>query len=177
MDLHDRRRIPLAHQHFGLRRVKTHGQVERLFRRLSIIHSETAKCPPGGYREDKNRNRRPQQQNGYHKEIARSSEPAVKAVQDQIYDPGHYPAGRNEKPDPKQSATPIDGLFVLFRANRMARNAKVLHEVGVTSQREIERIVREGKVEGDKLKLRVNSYGRERATQSYCRSDHRPQLT
>jgi hypothetical protein len=32
---------------------------------------------------------------------------------------------------------------------------KFLKEVGVTSQREIERIVREGKVEGDKLKLRM----------------------
>ena len=32
---------------------------------------------------------------------------------------------------------------------------KFLKEVGVTSQREIERVVREGKVEGDKLKLRV----------------------
>jgi 16S rRNA U516 pseudouridylate synthase RsuA-like enzyme len=32
---------------------------------------------------------------------------------------------------------------------------KFLKEVGVTSQREIERAVREGKVEGDKLKLRV----------------------
>ena len=30
---------------------------------------------------------------------------------------------------------------------------KFLKEVGVTSQREIERVVREGKVEGDKLKL------------------------
>jgi 16S rRNA U516 pseudouridylate synthase RsuA-like enzyme len=30
-----------------------------------------------------------------------------------------------------------------------------LKEVGVTSQREIERIVREGKVEGSKLKLRM----------------------
>ncbi len=54
---------------------------------------------------------------------------------------------------------------------------KFLKEVGVTSQREIERVVREGQVEGDKLKLRMNSYGRERATQSYCRSDYRPQLT
>ena len=34
---------------------------------------------------------------------------------------------------------------------------KFLKEVGVTSQREIERAVREGKVEGDKLKLRVSS--------------------
>jgi len=32
---------------------------------------------------------------------------------------------------------------------------KFLKEVGVTSQREIERIVREGKVEGSKLKLRM----------------------
>jgi Family of unknown function (DUF6494) len=32
---------------------------------------------------------------------------------------------------------------------------KFLKEVGVTSQREIERVVREGKVEGDKLKLRM----------------------
>jgi hypothetical protein len=32
---------------------------------------------------------------------------------------------------------------------------KFLKEVGVTSQREIERIVREGKVDGDKLKLRM----------------------
>ena len=30
---------------------------------------------------------------------------------------------------------------------------KFLKEVGVTSQREIERVVREGKVKGDKLKL------------------------
>lgn len=30
---------------------------------------------------------------------------------------------------------------------------KFLKEVGVTSQREIERVVREGNVEGDKLKL------------------------
>jgi 16S rRNA U516 pseudouridylate synthase RsuA-like enzyme len=32
---------------------------------------------------------------------------------------------------------------------------KFLKEVGVTSQREIERIVREGKVEGSTLKLRM----------------------
>jgi hypothetical protein len=32
---------------------------------------------------------------------------------------------------------------------------KFLKEVGVTSQREIERVVREGKVEGSKLKLRM----------------------
>jgi 16S rRNA U516 pseudouridylate synthase RsuA-like enzyme len=32
---------------------------------------------------------------------------------------------------------------------------KFLKEVGVTSQREIERVVREGKVEGDKLTLRM----------------------
>ena len=32
---------------------------------------------------------------------------------------------------------------------------KFLKEVGVTSQREIERIVREGKVEGSALKLRM----------------------
>jgi 16S rRNA U516 pseudouridylate synthase RsuA-like enzyme len=32
---------------------------------------------------------------------------------------------------------------------------KFLKEVGVTSQREIERVVREGKVEGGKLKLRM----------------------
>jgi len=32
---------------------------------------------------------------------------------------------------------------------------KFLKEVGVTSQREIERVVREGKVDGDKLKLRM----------------------
>jgi 16S rRNA U516 pseudouridylate synthase RsuA-like enzyme len=32
---------------------------------------------------------------------------------------------------------------------------KFLKVVGVTSQREIERVVREGKVEGDKLKLRM----------------------
>jgi 16S rRNA U516 pseudouridylate synthase RsuA-like enzyme len=32
---------------------------------------------------------------------------------------------------------------------------KFLKEVGVTSQREIERIVREGKVDGNKLKLRM----------------------
>jgi hypothetical protein len=32
---------------------------------------------------------------------------------------------------------------------------KFLKEVGVTSQREIERVVREGKVEGFKLKLRM----------------------
>ena len=32
---------------------------------------------------------------------------------------------------------------------------KFLKEVGVTSQREIERVVREGKVKGDKLKLRM----------------------
>ena len=32
---------------------------------------------------------------------------------------------------------------------------KFLKEVGVTSQREIERVVREGKVEGDKLKLHM----------------------
>ena len=32
---------------------------------------------------------------------------------------------------------------------------KFLKEVGVTSQREIESIVREGKVDGDKLKLRM----------------------
>ncbi len=54
---------------------------------------------------------------------------------------------------------------------------KFLKEVGVTSQREIERVVRDGKVEGDKLKLRMNFYGRERAARSYCRRDHRPQLT
>ena len=30
-----------------------------------------------------------------------------------------------------------------------------LKEVGVTSQREIERVVREGKVDGEKLKLRM----------------------
>lgn len=77
--------------------------------------------------QGQNGNRRPEQQNRYSKEIARSSEPAVNAVQDQIYDPGHYPADRNEKLDPKQSATPIDGLFVVFRAARVAQNAKVLH--------------------------------------------------
>ena len=32
---------------------------------------------------------------------------------------------------------------------------KFLKEVGVTSQREIERVVREGKVDGEKLKLRM----------------------
>jgi 16S rRNA U516 pseudouridylate synthase RsuA-like enzyme len=32
---------------------------------------------------------------------------------------------------------------------------KFLKEVGVTSQREIERVVREGKVQGSKLKLRM----------------------
>jgi hypothetical protein len=32
---------------------------------------------------------------------------------------------------------------------------RFLKEVGVTSQREIERVVREGKVDGDKLKLRM----------------------
>jgi len=32
---------------------------------------------------------------------------------------------------------------------------KFLKEVGVTSQREIERVVREGKVEGHELKLRM----------------------
>lgn len=32
---------------------------------------------------------------------------------------------------------------------------RFLKEVGVTSQREIERIVREGKVDGEKLKLRM----------------------
>ncbi|MGE5387657.1 MAG: DUF6494 family protein [Hyphomicrobiales bacterium] len=32
---------------------------------------------------------------------------------------------------------------------------KFLKEVGVTSQREIERVVREHKVKGDKLKLRM----------------------
>jgi 16S rRNA U516 pseudouridylate synthase RsuA-like enzyme len=32
---------------------------------------------------------------------------------------------------------------------------KFLKEVGVTSQREIERVVREGKVKGAKLKLRM----------------------
>lgn len=32
---------------------------------------------------------------------------------------------------------------------------KFLKQVGVTSQREIERVVREGKVEGGKLKLRM----------------------
>ncbi|HTO80462.1 MAG TPA: DUF6494 family protein [Methylocystis sp.] len=32
---------------------------------------------------------------------------------------------------------------------------KFLKEVGVTSQREIERVVREGKVKGEKLKLRM----------------------
>ncbi len=32
---------------------------------------------------------------------------------------------------------------------------KFLKEVGVTSQREIERVVREGKVKGKKLKLRM----------------------
>jgi 16S rRNA U516 pseudouridylate synthase RsuA-like enzyme len=32
---------------------------------------------------------------------------------------------------------------------------KFLKEVGVTSQREIERVVREGKVEGSELKLRM----------------------
>ena len=32
---------------------------------------------------------------------------------------------------------------------------KFLKEVGVTSQREIERVVREGKVEGGNLKLRM----------------------
>jgi len=32
---------------------------------------------------------------------------------------------------------------------------KFLKEVGVTSQREIERVVREGKVKGDKLNLRM----------------------
>ena len=32
---------------------------------------------------------------------------------------------------------------------------KFLKEVGVTSQREIERVVREGKVDGSKLKLRM----------------------
>lgn len=32
---------------------------------------------------------------------------------------------------------------------------KFLKEVGVTSQREIERVVREGKVEGTELKLRM----------------------
>ena len=32
---------------------------------------------------------------------------------------------------------------------------KFLKEVGVTSQREIERVVREGEVTGDKLKLRM----------------------
>ena len=32
---------------------------------------------------------------------------------------------------------------------------KFLKEVGVTSQREIERVVREGNVKGEKLKLRV----------------------
>ena len=33
---------------------------------------------------------------------------------------------------------------------------KFLKEVGVTSQREIERVVREGKVKGDKLKLCID---------------------
>lgn len=32
---------------------------------------------------------------------------------------------------------------------------KFLKEVGVTSQREIERVVRDAKVDGDKLKLRM----------------------
>ena len=32
---------------------------------------------------------------------------------------------------------------------------KFLKEVGITSQREIERVVREGKVKGEKLKLRM----------------------
>lgn len=32
---------------------------------------------------------------------------------------------------------------------------RFLKEVGVTSQREIERVVREGEVDGDKLKLRM----------------------
>ena len=52
---------------------------------------------------------------------------------------------------------------------------KFLKEVGVTSQREIERVVREGKVKGEKLKLRMNFHVRERAcAQSRRRSDHRP---
>jgi Family of unknown function (DUF6494) len=51
-----------------------------------------------------------------------------------------------------------------------------LKVVGVTSQREIERIVREGKVEGTKLKLRM-SLTAENTPQSRCRRDDRSSLT
>ena len=40
---------------------------------------------------------------------------------------------------------------------------KFLKEVGVTSQREIERVAREGQVPGGSLKLSHDSHGRERA--------------
>jgi hypothetical protein len=52
---------------------------------------------------------------------------------------------------------------------------KFLKVVGITSQREIERVVREGKVEGTELKLRL-THARKRAAQPYCRRDDRPSL-
>jgi hypothetical protein len=54
----------------------------------------------------------------------------------------------------RASTTSFGGIAMDESSFNMAVR-KFLKEVGVTSQREIERIVREGKVEGDKLKLRM----------------------
>ncbi len=47
------------------------------------------------------------------------------------------------------------GTAIMNENNFNMALRKFLKEVGVTSQREIERVVREGKIEGDKLKLRM----------------------
>lgn len=53
---------------------------------------------------------------------------------------------------------------------------KFLKIVGITSQREIERVVCEGKVEGKQLKLRMTLTAEKGAAQPYRRGDNRPQL-
>ena len=53
----------------------------------SIVNSETPKRPRGSYGEDKDGDRRPEEQNRYLEEIARSFELAFNAAQNKLYSP------------------------------------------------------------------------------------------
>ena len=78
--------------------------------------SKAAKRPSGGYAKKQKGDWWPEKQDRDHEEIASGFESTLNTVHDQMYEP-HHPCSGNQKPDAKQSPTPIYGRwFVILPA-------------------------------------------------------------
>src|SRR5580704_81136 len=97
-----------------------------------ILGFEAAKRPSRGNAEHEERDRRPEQKDRYHGEIAGYLEAPLQPEHGQMNDPPHQPGNGNENPNSKHPPPPVDAdrLLIVLRWEWASRNAIGRHGCG-----------------------------------------------